>query len=917
MIHRPTAQDSGKHHMVVILLALLLSGFAIMAAADVAVANKAPDDIYNCSDFEYQEDAQAVFNQDPSDQNRLDGDNDGVACEVLPSSPDYGEETPEKTPVILVPGIAGSKLKYAEDVPVYDKNGNLVGHDPEAGDEKWPRLTRTVLDPLDRHLLHLRLTPDGEDPYADHPEYKTQVGEIWRKETALGEELDEYKTTIKVLTEEHGYKEGKDLFVFPYDWRKDLGTGTDEKTQSDELLKKINDIRRETGAERVNILAHSQGGLVTLATLRNPDSVGKVDRVMTLGTPVLGATQSLAVFNGLACFGGKLPILGSCAINSGTTRTLFEDFPAAHQLFPSRAFHEAEGAPVRTRTDPQAGPGTPEDEYDYEVTEVPYEDWSADVGKEGNAGLMEQADTFHGRYDDLAQSPLADSSVELMRVAGAGLATPSHILETSRFCGGNGPCSHTELRYTDGSGTEGGDGTVPLHSADLTNSDTGFDMTGGFESRHARGVEHEDLQKEDSILACASDYFSGDDCSREDLPPARPAGFSTAQVQDQESGIIDDRADRDGTQTNPTSFSGVELQTIGPVQGRVESGNSNVLGTLPEEERGELPENYIVEDIEGGQYYRIGETQSFFLNNPGEYTGELTVREKDDVEIRVKTYEGGKHDGQAVFFLNRLAEGELSEEARVEIEFESGGNPSALRLRIDEDGDGEVERELAPSSAVTGKQAADTKPPTATAETRVLESTTKRGGGPPRPIRARVTLKAEDGREGSGITSIYYKEQGEEELKLYKEPFTVPLGTEIRFGAVDRAGNASPLQEVLVDDTSSALRSAEPISDGDRLNRYIDPRGDEDWFAFEADGALAYKIRLHGLPADYDFALYDEEGEQIASSKSRKKKTEKLTVRPPAGSHYVRVWGHDGAWSQKLPYHLKLDRHRSKAKDGG
>lgn len=38
----------------------------------------------NCSDFTTQAEAQAVYNQDPSDPNGLDRDNDGVACEALP-----------------------------------------------------------------------------------------------------------------------------------------------------------------------------------------------------------------------------------------------------------------------------------------------------------------------------------------------------------------------------------------------------------------------------------------------------------------------------------------------------------------------------------------------------------------------------------------------------------------------------------------------------------------------------------------------------------------------------------------------------------------------------------------------------------------------------------------------------------------
>ncbi len=38
----------------------------------------------DCSDFRYQQDAQAVLNSGGGDPNRLDADKDGVACEHLP-----------------------------------------------------------------------------------------------------------------------------------------------------------------------------------------------------------------------------------------------------------------------------------------------------------------------------------------------------------------------------------------------------------------------------------------------------------------------------------------------------------------------------------------------------------------------------------------------------------------------------------------------------------------------------------------------------------------------------------------------------------------------------------------------------------------------------------------------------------------
>jgi hypothetical protein len=44
-------------------------------------------DLYNCDDFSSQEEAQATFEaSDDSDPNGLDDDDDGVACETLPSN---------------------------------------------------------------------------------------------------------------------------------------------------------------------------------------------------------------------------------------------------------------------------------------------------------------------------------------------------------------------------------------------------------------------------------------------------------------------------------------------------------------------------------------------------------------------------------------------------------------------------------------------------------------------------------------------------------------------------------------------------------------------------------------------------------------------------------------------------------------
>ncbi|MFE9439033.1 excalibur calcium-binding protein [Streptomyces sp. NPDC006602] len=60
----------------------LIAITAIVPLADIAHAQD-----LDCRDFTYQEEAQAVFDSNPTDPNRLDEDqgaDDGIACEALP-----------------------------------------------------------------------------------------------------------------------------------------------------------------------------------------------------------------------------------------------------------------------------------------------------------------------------------------------------------------------------------------------------------------------------------------------------------------------------------------------------------------------------------------------------------------------------------------------------------------------------------------------------------------------------------------------------------------------------------------------------------------------------------------------------------------------------------------------------------------
>lgn len=83
--------------------AAILAGFSLFGPASVAFALVEAPAIadLNCSDFKYQEDAQAELQKDLSDPHNLDDDNDGIACEKLPKR----GTAPTKTITPTVPPI--------------------------------------------------------------------------------------------------------------------------------------------------------------------------------------------------------------------------------------------------------------------------------------------------------------------------------------------------------------------------------------------------------------------------------------------------------------------------------------------------------------------------------------------------------------------------------------------------------------------------------------------------------------------------------------------------------------------------------------------------------------------------------------------------------------------------------------------
>lgn len=101
-----------------------------------------------------------------------------------------------------------------------------------------------------------------------------------------------YQALIDRLAEQ-GFVENQNLFIAHYDWRNPAAAAATN------YLKPIVDHAKQTAdASKVDIIAHSMGGLVSRAYIQGPDYQDDVDQLITLGTPHLGAADAYVAWEG-------------------------------------------------------------------------------------------------------------------------------------------------------------------------------------------------------------------------------------------------------------------------------------------------------------------------------------------------------------------------------------------------------------------------------------------------------------------------------------------------------------------------------------------------------------------------------------------------------------------------------------------
>lgn len=344
----------------------------------------------------------------------------------------------QKTPLVFIPGIAGSELKINEDIPwvADDGHGGVYTHTYQKDEIIWLNGTEAAKPGNDDYFDALRMLPDGKSSQA----HVTSTGKL----------LSVYDPTIKYLTD-HGYVIGQDLFIFGYDWRKDL---TDTSLNLKDF---IDGVQQQTSISKVNILTHSMGGLVAKKYIDTPENATNINKLMAIAPPYLGSVNSLKNLNYGSCLTieilQNLPICSG--INKEEVKDVYQNWISGYQLLPSKKYYDfynnKTNNPYPLRDERDADGNLITGDLNYDQTKQ----LLTNLGL--NTSLYDPSENFH-QLDETLQNT---NGVDMTIIAGSGKPTLGQIIEKNKydFLGRKIPTQDEIL--------VNGDATVPLFSASL------------------------------------------------------------------------------------------------------------------------------------------------------------------------------------------------------------------------------------------------------------------------------------------------------------------------------------------------------------------------------------------------------------------------------------------------------------------
>ena len=561
---RPELADNNWHYFTLVFNShdyrydFYIDGQNIYSEESLPLANSVFDQIHiRGENFPYSIDELAIF------QGALSQD------EIREY---YNSNEPRKKstldPVILVPGIMGSYLVRENTY-----------------EEIWPRISTMLIDPWDGYLNELAMGADG----MPNPESgNLQAADIFRN--LYGEDF--FAGLINELTAS-GYEEGVNLFVFPYDWRLDLNiiAGDDSRLPRTETLKeKVESVITQTGAEKVDIVAHSMGGLIAKLYMQKYGG-DKVNKFVDIATPHLGSASALRTLMYGDDLGFRIKKLS--ILNLNEIKSISQNVPSIYQLLPSQNYFDD--------SDPNYAYYI-YDMFDFDNNGVKGRlDYGQSIEFQTNSGrnlnLLPLNNQLHQEIDNFNSESFR---IKTYNIVGCGRPTIGQIYILNKEKSGG---YEYGLKYING------DGTVPLRSAEYLSATNVY---------YSTGADHPFLPSFSGVRQLVSSILHGEEGS-----------FSFSQHANIR------------TDTNSCALNGTQISFHSPIDLHVYDDNDNHTGP---DENGDIELN-----IDGAAYDIIDENKFIFLPSGHDYKVAGKASDAGNFNARVQKIENGETVSTAYF----------------------------------------------------------------------------------------------------------------------------------------------------------------------------------------------------------------------------------------------------------------------------
>ncbi len=655
---------------------------------------------------------------------------------------------PAKNPVIIVPGIMGSYL-YKD----YDDRSEI-----------WPAADTMAWSLSDGYLDDLALQSDG----TENPEKPMAVGDIVRSVTGhllgIGQTSHIFDGLISEL-EADGYSEGETLFVFPYDWRK----GSAENAG---LLKnKIDAVMASSTTGKVDIIAHSMGGLVTKEYIaeNGGDAIG---RAIFIGVPELGAPLAFKALMYGDDMGVKIGFLSLLSPNR--VREITQNMPSVFELLPSQKYVDTLGhSYVRDLV-------TPSPDQSCSASNLSYADTKQFMTNQGrNPAMFSFADNLHKNTDNLDLSAIKTYDIIGYAKPTVGMITAKKKKVRTLF--GTRIADDFTLNYVSG------DNTVPLISA----------KNGTGKKYYVQNLAHSDLPSTSEVKTRVSAILRGEGEANDVVITATgtstaPAAIVLAKLP---GVVVSTHAtttvniyDNHGNHTGPKPDGSIEYGIPNIPYDRIDG---NTFTFLP------YPQGGGGGGGGGGSSaptYRVVTT----AEDPGTLAYDLHIAEQNENGTTTAEYYWSdvpiSNQNTSVETIINLASSTLASETP-SVEELPAATSSPYVIAIDENGDGTFENEnIPPVATLDETAAADTIPPVTVTTIATTSPSTDSG-------QATTTINLIASDDNAGVLKTEYSLDGGSTWTPYTEPIVITetsATTTVEYFSTDRAGNAEEIRTVAV-----------------------------------------------------------------------------------------------------------------------